>query len=312
MSRLTVLHINIIGAVVAVIVGVALYFVLIPPAKETVKKNEDTYNSVKAVADTLPTEIADAEKARSDKAAAEAQYHVYEAQYMPVIGYNKDRMKTMMRIFWPNHGRSWPERFLHGVRGFMASERKRNGIVWENPGVITLGPYGPDPNTIEAGEPGEGLGRVLRYSFPVSVRAKSLQQVLRHIVSWSAVRGIGVPVVEGLNVTGNSPRLQATYTVSLTIILHDNEQIPATNPRIAGSSAAGGGGMRGMGSMGGPMMGSAGMGTMTMPGGTMGSPGMMGRPSGPMGSSMMSPGMMSPGMSGGGKRMPGAAGPTGF
>src|SRR5436190_474944 len=131
MNRLTLLHINIIGAVVVLITGAALYFTVISSANEGVQKAETDYNGVKARADKLPgNKIA---KANAEKAKANAikEYAVAEATYMPVFGYTKNRFVDMMHIWWPNHGRSWPEKYIHAVRGFMAQEARRNGIHWD-------------------------------------------------------------------------------------------------------------------------------------------------------------------------------------
>lgn len=279
MSRLTLLHINIIGVVVAVALGAALYFTLITSAQDRIKKNQTEYNNVKTEADKLPQAKASLKKAQEAKATAERDWGIFQSQYTPVIGYNSnwDRVETMIKLFWPNNGRSWPERFMRTVRQYMQQEAKTNGIVWENPGVLVLGPYGPDPNTIDLSiPPGDGLGEngTIHYTFPMAVRAKSLPSLLRHIKNWPSIRGAGVPVVENLNLSGNSPNLRATYDLTLTIILSDAEvkAIPPVEPRVGGTGG-GRGAMPGFGPggrMGAPMMGPPGMiGPGGMPGGMM-------------------------------------------
>jgi hypothetical protein len=287
MSRLTILHINIIGAVVCVIVGVALYFTIITAGFEDVNKAQAALKAVQDREAKFATAQKALETATKNRDLAIADYRMFEAEYMPVIGYpplgkptGDERLTLMMRLFWPNNGRSWPERFIKRVRSHMAAEQRANGIVWENPGVLALPAFGPDPNTIEAAQPGEGLGPVLHYRYQMSVRARSLDALMRHVRDWTSARGMGVPTVEGLEITGNSPNLRASYMLTLTIILRDEEfkRIPPTNPRISGSGggAGGGGGMMGMMGMGGPgMMGMrpGGMGGMSMPMGMMGSGG---------------------------------------
>ncbi|MCC6730494.1 MAG: hypothetical protein IT208_14255 [Chthonomonadales bacterium] len=288
MSRLTVLHINIIGLVVVILVGVALYFTMITSAMEQQRTAKQEHDSVVQVADTLPTARRALETAKKEKALADAQYRVYEAQYMPVLGYTGDRLTTMIRVFWPNKGRSWPERFIRTLRGHMRTEAKRHAIVWENPAVLQLGPYGPDPNSID-------LGPVLKYTFPMAVRARNLSSLMAHVTSWPRISGAGVPVVEGLQISGNSPNLRASYNLTLTIIVH--EMVPPTDPRVSGS---GGGGRGGGGMMGGPP-------------GLMGPGGPMGRGSSAMGP-MGGPPMMSGGMAGpmpGGPMMVGPPGMAG-
>lgn len=260
MSKLTVLHINIIGIAIALIVGAALYFTVITKANDAQKVAQGEYDAVKTEADKLPTAKKNLADATAGRAVAIAQYSAFEGQYMPVIGYDKDVLRNMMRNFWPNGGKSWPERYIKVFRSYMAAERKRNGIVWENPGVLVLPSFGPDPNRIDAAGAGEGLGPVLHYSYQMSVRAKNLPALVRHIQSWSTARGFGVPTVDGLQIQGNSPNLSATYNLSLTIILRDADakSIPQSNGRITGSGGGGGGAAGGMG-RGGMMMGGMGM-----------------------------------------------------
>lgn len=297
MSKLTLLHINIIGVVVALLVGAGLYFTIITGAMDAKRKAATELAAVQARADKLPTATRALEQANKDKVLAEAEWGVYERQYMPVIGYTGDRLKTWMRVFIPNRGRSWPERFIRTVRQHMDRERKANGIVWENPGTLVLPAYGPDPNRIDVGQPGQSFGPVLNYSYQMAVRARSLDRLMQHIRSWSSLAQAGVPVVDGLQISGNSPNLTATYTITFTIIVRD--EIPPEVPRISGSGG-GGGGMGGMmGGMPGMMGGMPGM--MGGPGGA--APGMAGGPS------ATSRGMTAPGSGGGPVGPPSFAGP---
>lgn len=310
MSKLTLLHINIIGIVVALIVGAGLYFTIITGALDAQKKADSELAAVRTRAEKLPAATRALETAQKDKAQAEAEWAQYERQYMPVIGYTDNTLTTWLKVFVPNKGRSWPERFIRTIRQHMAAERKRNGIVWENPGALVLPSYGPDPNTIQVAAQGQGFGPVLTYTYQMSVRARTLDKLMQHIRSWSSLAQAGVPVVDGLQIAGNSPNLSATYNVTFTIIVRD--KTPAQMPRITGSGGGAMGG--GAGRMGMPGMGMSGM---SMPGGMSGGmPGMVGGPGGmpnmarggPGGAGATSQGMMvPPGMSGG---APGGGGGT--
>jgi hypothetical protein len=238
MSRLKALHIHLIGVFVAAGVAAGLYFTLIPPASENVKTQKAAYDAVHTEAMTRSREEQGYKKAVADKLDAEARYRVYEAQYMPKFGFKSTRLATMRYVFWPNHGKSWPERFIKTVQTHMDRQTKANGIVWLNPGVITYPAYGPDPNGIPKYIGGDLAQPIFRYSFPVEVQAPNMTRLLRHLQAWYRIRNAGVPVVEGLQIAGNSPNLQAKYNVSLTIIMHDT--LPAANPRIGGSDAAAG------------------------------------------------------------------------
>jgi hypothetical protein len=295
MSRLTLLHINIIGVVVAIIVAAGLYFTLITGAQDQKQQAETAYKGVKDRADKLDTAKKNLKKALADEKQAQAQYVVYERQYMPVLGYTNDRMSTMMRVFWPNNGKSWPERFRRTVINWMNSEKRRNGVTWLNPNLLVLPSYGPDPNSIDAGRQGEKLGPVLHYDYPMQVMGKNVASLMSHVRNWPNISNAGMPVVTGLTISGNSPNLTASYNITFTVIVH--EPIPPIDPRVGGSSGSGGGGGGGFGGGNGRFGGG---------GGGMMSGGMSGAPAG-AGSADMGGGM---GSGGGGKFQPGAAGMT--
>ena len=274
MGKLTTLHINIIGLVAALIVAGGLYYTMITGAQDERQKAEASEKAVSDRAAKLKTALGNLKSAEKARDLAIASYTVYEKQYMPVVNYNQDRVVNMMRDFWPNNGKSWPERFRRTVNAHMSRESKRNGVVWLNPGDLVLGPYGPNPNTIDAGKPGEELGPVLHFDMTVQIRASSIRAIEQHVKNWPSIRGAGVPVVTNLRITGNSPDLEAVYNLTLTIILRDTDKIPAKNPRISGSSGSGGGGGRGGFGGGAPTGMMPGM--MGGPGGGGGSGGMMG------------------------------------
>src|ERR1041384_7271281 len=118
MNRLTLLHINIIGAVVVLITGAALYFTVISSATEAQTKAEADFRAVDDRASKLSGNKIAKANAEKAKIVATKEYAIAEATYMPVFGYTNNRFKDMMQIWWPNHGRSWPEKFIHAVRGF--------------------------------------------------------------------------------------------------------------------------------------------------------------------------------------------------
>jgi hypothetical protein len=238
MSRLTMLHINIIGVVVALIVAGGLYFTLITGAQEERTKAQAAYDKVLGEANTWTTARKSLDAAIKERDDANRDYKAFEAKYMPRLGLKPTRVATMMDVFWPNNGKSWPERFRRTLFTYMNAERRRTGVVWLNPEVATLGPYGPDPNAI-------AMGPVLRYDFPMQVRARSMAAVNSHLANWPSIRMAGVPVVSGLQVEGNSPNLTANYNLSLTILVHDPQ--PPIDNAVGGSASGGGGGFGGGG-----------------------------------------------------------------
>lgn len=264
MSRLTILHINIIGGVVSVILAVGLYFLLIPPAQKKIKQNQAVFLDVQGRAMSRATNENNLRNALADQQRVAVLYGAYRNKYMPGLGYQQNAIRTMMTVFWPNQGKSFPERYAAALRKFMNGEKRSNSIGWNNPGVISLGSFGPDPNTIDADGVGGKFGPVLHYTYPMQVTAKSFAGLMRHIRNWPAIGRCGVPVIDNVQISGNSPNLNATYTVKLTVMV--DEKAPTPDSRVSGSSAAGGaggpggpGGMRGYpGSSGSSYPGSSG------------------------------------------------------
>ena len=276
MSRLTLLQINIIGAVVAVIVGLALYFTIITNA---MKDRDDKAAALKLVEDRaskLSTAQNALKRAQEDEKRTKIDWAVYEPVYMPIVNHDSNRVNAMMKDWWPNNGKSFPERFMAGFRKHMADQAKSLKIAWLNPDVVAFPSFGPDPNAIDMGDTG-----TLKFGpYQMQVQGRNYQSLMAHIKSWNKIRLIGAPVVEGVTLTGNSPNLFAAYTVTFTLILH--ETMPGKISRIGGSGGSqggGGGGGRGMssGGGGGMMMGgpgiSSGGGGMGSGGGGMGSGG---------------------------------------
>jgi hypothetical protein len=238
MSRLSALHIHIIGIVVVIAVAAGLYYTLIPKAVENVATQEKGFKEIDTLAATLPQRKKELQKAQDDKRIAEVQYTGAEKQYMPVFGFQKTRLAMMRYVFEPNRGKSWPERFIKAVRIQMQREQKTNGIQWLNPDVIGYPSMGPDPNVDPSFFSGDQTQPIFKYAFPVQVQAKNMDRLMKHIKAWQQLKNAGVPVIEGLQVAGNSPQLQATYNVTLTIVLRKNDRMPAVNPRIGGMGGA--------------------------------------------------------------------------
>ena len=284
MSRLTILHINIIGVFVAIAVGVGLYFLFIPKARTAINQNQQLLASTQQTADTLPTAQSDLKKAVADKISLAKAYKVYEAQYMPTLGYNSNEVVTMLRVFMWNYGHNWPQRFKNAVFSFMNSQQRDNDITWIEGKSMTFGPFGIDPSTIKADAFGggvssqcQGYGPVLNYTMNMLVTGPSMNALLHHVQSWTKAKGIGVPTVSDVHMFRVYSTLFCRYTVNTTIILHETN--PVYNPRISGTPSSAGG-QAGGGMMGG-MMGGPGMMGMSGPGG-MGGP-MSGMPGASMG-----------------------------
>jgi hypothetical protein len=184
-----------------------------------------------------------------------------------------NRVTAMMKVWWPSKDKksSWPERFLIAVNNHMVREKKANGIEWLNPNAVIIPVPGPDPNAVEMGSKKAPL---IYGPYQMVVRAKDPNKFFDHIKSWSTVTGMGVPRVELANISGNTPNMTMTYSLTFTVIL--NEDAPAPIGRIGGS----GGGNNAAGGFGGapPNFGPPGPGYGSGPGGGAGTRGAGGPP----------------------------------
>jgi hypothetical protein len=265
MSKLTLLHINIIGAVVAILLGVGLYFLFIPKALQHIKTNEASYQDIKSKADTLPQAKMDLQNAIAENKILNATYKIYQSQYMPTMGYNKDAVVTMMRVFMWNYGHNWPRQFTKSYFTFMRNEENKFHLNWVSGKSLTFGPYGIDPSTIEADAGNgsnpesstqcQGFGPILHYSFHMLVTGPNMASLLRHVKDWNSAKGMGVPVVSNVRIFRVYSTMFCRYDVNTTIILHE-KVMPEYNSRISGTPSQGGGGQgAGPGGMGGYPMG---------------------------------------------------------
>jgi hypothetical protein len=252
------------------------YFTLITSAQDAKQKQEAEFTEVSGRADQLPQAKRNLENAKKEKDETERLYSTFNTKYMPTLNYTNNRIRTMMTVWWPNRGRSWPERFIRGVRNHMNAEQRRYKVVWTNPQILQLPSFGPDPNTIDMGDGDETL---TFGPYAMTVRCPNFQGALNHLRSWNSVSGLGVPTVEGVTMVGNSPNLLCSYNVTFTIIL--KETVPEQDKLIQGGQGGGGGfgggpaGRFGGGPpMGGSMSMGMGSGGMMSPGG--GAPGMSG------------------------------------
>lgn len=113
----------------------------------------------------------------------------------------------------------------------------------------------------------------------VTVRG-TYDQIMENVRSWKNMPHY-LAVADGLQITGNSPHLQGTYSVSIVAYIRGHQVFPkvpeGAAPSSSGSTGFGGGpgglgGPRGPGGLGGPPAGAPGR------GGPAGAPGTMGAP----------------------------------
>jgi hypothetical protein len=286
MSRLTLLHINIIGIVTTLLVALILFFVLVKPKQDEVANtNSQTSAAIAAHGTTADVEKhkKDLTQAKADAVKTDALWKVQSVYYMPNLPFD-NKSDVLKSYFFPQVGKGqYGFRDLPTVYGRWITawyDAQRNSGVSRVPGTeFPIDSFPADPNAI---------AKIDHLTFPadgkpwtVTVQCKNFDDGMAHLRKFNTMQHHGMPVINNVSVTGQSPELLLTYQLALYII--PATAPPAAEPFLGTGQAATTGGYPGMmGGMGGP-----------------GGPGMMGGMGGPGGPGMMGgPAMMSgrPGM----------------
>ena len=256
-SRLTALHVNIIGIVGLLIISAIIFFAMIKP------RNEEKAAAVAAAATAEGaggSESAKAaakkelEKSKLDTIQITKDWMVYSRKYMPTLNWSKDNID---QYYLHNPVNDLPSQWGKWITAWYDAQ-SRDGVTRNVGQVFPIPSLATDPNGIAA------LNLIALPSpkapWQVTVTCKSFDAAMAHLRKFNGMTGHGVPVVNNVTLTGQSPDLQLSYDLSLLII--PNNPPPPADPRIGGGSGAGagggfgGGGFGGMGGgMGGPMSG---------------------------------------------------------
>lgn len=271
LSKLRRIHVIIIGLVVWVLLSVGLFFVLIKPASENLKKEQARYDA--AAPEATPQKRAEAERkleqAKIEVAKVEAEFNAVLDQKMPNLRFDQ-RDKGMLDL--------WHEQ-VEVLGPLIEKFVKQSGVTMLS--SIQIPPPPVNPN--------DPLFSQDYFVVPIGqVRVSgNFNTILDHIKKWNTFNRlvqIDMPSLEG-----PSPSLTSTYNMSVYIFPRVTAK-GAPEIKIAGAATGQPGGSvtvgvqaPGMMPMGGPMGGPMG----PMPGGPM--PGGSMPPGGPMPAPM--PGM---------------------
>ncbi len=245
MGKLTALHINIIGAVVALILSVALFFLLIKPKNEqlqlTQAETEQTKSSggteaawKKAQRDLKDTQIA-AQK-------TEAAWSVNERRYMPTLAFGQT--KQPLNLF-QNDAYVDPQGERFGLRDiprlwgvwlegwYGAQQPGTKFILADDKPYIGIPSYSPDPNAI---------AQLKALTFPetgkawkIAVVSTTFNNAMAHLRKVNTMQQHGMPVVNNVVLAGHSPNLAMAYEMAIYVIPHSDP--PAADPIIAPAGA---------------------------------------------------------------------------
>jgi len=276
-SRLELLHINLIGAGAALLLSVILFFALIRPKQEATTAMKADVASVEGSGGTaVAVQGKQTDLANAKKQAVETNedWMVNSRLYMPGVPYGTT---DQILATYENWLIKVPAKWGTWLTSWYDAQRA-DGIT-RNPGVeFAIPSYSTDPNT---------LTQLTDLTFPpggkgwnVSLTAKTFDDAMRHLMRFNGMRRHGMPVIDNVSLTGQSPNLQLSYTLNIYVI--PGSVPPAPDPMLGGAlaSSSGGGG-------GGGAPGPAGMNAFGGPGGTPfgggGPPGPGGQPIGGFG-----------------------------
>lgn len=248
MSRLTALHINLIGLGTGLVLALALYFALIKPKKEEVATTQAaaeqtrTSGGTPTMVKTKETELA---KTKQDVAKTQADWAVNEVKYMPAIGFGTT--ESLLDTY-QNKIIKLPTYFGERLSAWYDAQRPE---VARLPGVeFPIDAFPTDPNAIS---------QLTALKFPkdrwqVQVEAKYFDAAMAHLSKFNDMRGLGMPVINNVALQGTSPSLVMSYDLALYII--PRQAPPPSDPRLtgqptgaAGAAGAGRGGAAGSATM---------------------------------------------------------------
>ena len=261
MSKLTALHINLIGAGTAIILAIILFFALIKPKTEDI----DTSSKATAAAETaggtperLKTHEQDLVKSKKETHIINTSWAVNQNRYMPRIAFSPQQKSTNLLNLYAFSG-LYSDGKLYGIRDLPTvwgvkvkkwyDAHDREGVTRDFGQDFPIDSFSTDPNDIS---------KLQSITFPqskpwhVTVVAKTFDADMLHLRRFNSMRGFGMPVVDGVALAGQSPNLNLSYDMALYVI--PPSAPPAPDPVIAGGGggAPAGGGAPGFGGSGGP------------------------------------------------------------
>ncbi len=221
----------IISGVLSLMFAAGIFFGLVKPSMDETATQEARRDGREQEAAKMPGEKTREKKVASDKLAAQADWATYDRSLMPRIN---------MSDLWGATQQLWTEQIQRlgpSVDKFVTADKSVT-IVQKS---FSLPPPPEDPNQVNKPQPYIfTLGNVrVRGTFP---------NIMRHVRRWNNFNRL--VMVDGLSLAGQSPQLEASYTVTAYIFAQNTEKPGPAFPWAGGSGA--GGMMGGGGGVGGP------------------------------------------------------------
>ncbi len=245
MSKLTSLHINIIGVVTAIIMSLILYFVMIKPKSEEITTSvaaTDAAVQAGGTEDKVKAHKKDLVKSKQDTTVIKAAWAINQSRYMPKIAFSPTQKSTNLINMYEfaglySDGKPYGFRDLPTVWGLKVTNwydaHYKEGVFRDFKQDFAIDSFSTDPNDIS---------KLTSITFPqgkpwhVTVIAKTFDAAMQHLRRFNSMRGFGMPVVDGVALEGQSPLLAMSYDLALYVIP------PAAPPAMDPVIGAGGGG----------------------------------------------------------------------
>jgi len=215
LSKIRSLHVIIIGAVVCVIVGVGLFFVLIKPMKARISEIQSQYNASKQVADQEFSARNARDKAVEGSKKAQEDYAYFQRTKMPDVDFSS-RGEGMLEL--------WREQSI--VLGPLIQKwPKRTGVRLLSALAVPAPPVNPNILQTELIEIPIGAVQV----------QGPFNKILEHLQSWNYFNRL--VKIDLPNLVGPSPSMTSQYNLTVYIFPKGKPgpQIPLAGQAVAGA-----------------------------------------------------------------------------
>lgn len=231
LSRITRVQVFIIAGVLLLIACLGIWFGLIKPQQEALDAAKARYDA--AEPDSTPDKKLAAQKdlikAQGEVKVAEAKWDVYNHTLMPVIDISN---------FIRGSQQLWNEQVL--VLGPMVEHFLREDTsVQVTQANITLPAPSTDPNQVNR--------KVFEFPLGTITVQGTFKNILAHVERWNKFKRL--VVADGLSLSGVSPRLTGTYTLTAYIFTQGDASKAIQVPQATNANGGFGGGFGGPGGM---------------------------------------------------------------
>ena len=269
MGKLTLLHINIIGIVMGLLLILILWFAMIKPKNEEVETTKASAESTKQAGGTdekIKEKDRELANVKKDAVKTRADWAVNDQKYMPALPYTAKTNDVDLYFFPPvgksSKGQLFGFRDIPTVWGQWVTawyDAQRNQGVTRLPGTeFPIAEFAPDPNQLTGALKDHLTFPSAGKTWPVALQCKSFDEAVAHLKRFNGMERHGMPVIDDATIAGQSPNLTLAYSLAMYVIPRTAPPVP--DPMLNGSASGASAPSGGFGGFGGPMGPPAGMG----------------------------------------------------